>query len=168
MTVSLAGFESVSAKTRFVVPELPSTTTASLASRKGRVCAGALRLTRQSSRKRAIRRLQLFREKLEAATIPNTARVNSESVSFLQFFSTQYAPSLAHNKTLYRRPPTLINTPLQRGDRALFALFEPLQRFLGPWVHLMSIEKAAAVRATLTHVRVMGGASLDTEPPHKN
>src|SRR6266446_9216927 len=90
MTVSLAGFERVSARTRLVVPELPSTTAASFAWRKGGVCAGAIRFTRQSSNKRAIRRLRLFCEKLGAATITNTVRVNNERVRFPQFFSTQY------------------------------------------------------------------------------
>src|SRR3989442_317539 len=57
MTVSLAGFERMSVKIRLVVPELPSTTAASLASRKGGVCAGAIRLRRQGSSRRAIRRI---------------------------------------------------------------------------------------------------------------
>src|SRR5437016_9341778 len=52
MTVSLTGFERVSVKIRLVVPELPSTTATSLASRNGRVCAGAVGLRRQSSKKR--------------------------------------------------------------------------------------------------------------------
>src|SRR5258706_40700 len=106
MTVSLAGFESVSAKTRFVVPELPSTTTASLASRKGRVCAGALRLTRQSSRKRAIRRLQLFREKLEAPIIH--VRVRGGEVWIL---SRRTKIELRACLTLPRKE----KTPLTRG-----------------------------------------------------
>src|SRR5437016_373873 len=89
MTVSPAGFERVSVKIRLVVPELPSTTAASFASRKGRVCARAIRLRRQSSSSSAAHRTRRVGEKLAAATIPNTVGIHSGSVRFLQFFSTQ-------------------------------------------------------------------------------
>src|SRR5438552_12934981 len=116
MTVSLAGFERVSVKIRLVVPELPSTTAASFASSKGRVCAGAIRFTRQNSSRRPIRRVLRFREKLGAATIPNTVRVNNESARLLQFFSTQCPHGV---RTVAQKE----KTPLTRGSPKINRLF---------------------------------------------